>query len=503
MKLPFLFFSLIAYGCTVGPNYKPPKDEISDQWTGEVKDTLTTQDPLIDWWNVFNDPLLSKYIEMGSRHNFNILAAEANILYARALRQVAASAFFPQIGADLNATKTYFSKNGPIFAIGPSIGTAPGTVSPSTGLPFVLQIPQKQNLYNALFDATWEIDLFGKTRRTVEAAKANIGSAIEQRNDTLLTVLAEIARNYMEVRSNQKNALFIEENIKVLEQNAEVIRASFTNGYVDKLNLETIEAELANARSALPNVLAQMYQNIYAISLLTGQVPETLVDELLAARSMPQLPKDVAIGVRSDLLRRRPDVRYAERQLAAATANVGVAVASFFPVFTLLGDAGLQSLLFKKLFWASSNTWAYAGDMTMPVFQGGKLVGNLRASKATASIAAYSYQQVVLNALENAESAIVSYSEDLKTTQHLQQAADRTAVLLELTKDQFEKGLVPIINLLDAHRTYIAAEQSLLTSQTAALVDLVALYKSLGGGWQPVPEENAEPLIVQETTEID
>ena len=213
--IPFFFIA----GCMVGPNYKTPKDDVADTWASpESSEVAMEEEPLVEWWEIFDDPLLSKYIAMAAEYNNDVLTATETILQARALRQIAASSFFPQIGADVNATRTYFSKNGPLFAIGPSTGSVPGTVSGATGLPFTVQVPQTQNLYNALFDASWEIDLFGKTRRSVEAADAVIGRTIEARNDTLLSVMAEIARNYIELRGFQKKGELIRENIALLEK---------------------------------------------------------------------------------------------------------------------------------------------------------------------------------------------------------------------------------------------------------------------------------------------
>ena len=235
------------------------------------------------------------------------------------------SSLFPQINADFNATKTYFSKNGPIFAA----STFTQGTNPTTGLPFEVEVPQIQPLYNALFDASWEIDLFGKTRRNVEAAEAKIGSAIELRNDVLVSLLAEVAKNYIEIRSNQRQAELVERNIHLLEKQSEITRKSFQKGLDNQLDYENIEAQLASARSTLPNLIAQVYQGIYVISVLTGNMPEELLDELLPIKPLPKLPEEIAIGIRSDLLRRRPDVRLAERVLAASTATVGVAVAWF------------------------------------------------------------------------------------------------------------------------------------------------------------------------------
>jgi len=475
----------------VGPNYKPPENNVSQEWKGlpSSKDVSYSEEkPLTDWWKVFEDPLLDKYIEMAAFHNKNILTAEANILQARALKQVAASSLFPQVTADLNATKTYFSKNGPVFAIGTAAGNPADTTSSVTGLPFTVQRPQIQNLYNALFDASWEIDLFGKTRRSVEAAQANMESAIEQRNDVLISVLAEIARNYMEIRSNQRRSVLIEDNIKLLEQNVEIVCASVEKGLVSHLDQENIEAQLASARSELPDIYAQIYRGIYTISILTGNLPETLVDEFFPHQPMPRLPRSIAVGVRSDVLRRRPDVRQAERQLAAATANVGVAVASFFPTVTLLADGGFQSLKIKNLFEMGSKTWAVGGDINVPIFQGGQLVGNLHASRAVASAATFTYQQTVLTALQDAESALVLYSQDVARSKELEKTVEKNQSLVFLTHERYDKGLVGLLDFLSSKRQLITAELNLLTSHTTALIDLISLYKALGGGWEP--EEN-------------
>jgi NodT family efflux transporter outer membrane factor (OMF) lipoprotein len=390
------------------------------------------------------------------------------------------------IGADVNATKTYFSKQGPLFASEPSVGSLPGTISPSTGLPLIPQFPQIQSLYNALFDATWEIDIFGKTRRTVEAADAVIGVSIEQRSDVLISVMAEIARNYMELRSSQQKSKLIEENICILEKKALLVHKQLDAGYVSRLDDENIRAILASERALLPDIEAEIYRNIYTLSVLIGAVPEQLVEELKAPQPLPKAPDTVAVGLRSDLLRRRPDIRRVERALAAATANVGVAVAKFFPTITLLGDGGLQSLMLKNLFNWGSKTWALGGDITMPIFEGGRLMGNLKAARAETAGIAHRYQQTVLNALEEAESAIVSFTQDLKTCKERREATDRYQDLVGLSEQRNVKGLVSVIDVLDSQRQLNESQQDVLTSDTAKLLDLVVLYKSLGGGWENV-----------------
>ncbi len=485
----YILFLLLLGGCLIGPKHVPPEVQVSEEWV----DTASKDEPVVDWWNLFEEPLLTQYIAKAAIHNRDVLAAEANVLQAIALRQVAASSLYPQISADFNAAKTYFSKNGPIFAIGPAVGSLPGTVSTVTGLPFAVQIPQIQNLFNFLFDATWELDIFGKTQRSVEAAGAAIGTAIEQRNDILLTAMAEIARNYILLRANQKLAQLVEENVELLEKTASILRESFKDGYINRLDYENIQAQLSSAKAQLPPLVAEAYKNIYAISVLTGEPPETLLPELLPPQPLPKLPHEVAIGLRSEILRRRPDVRAAERQLASATANVGVAMASFFPTISLFGDGGLQSLNFGNLFDWKSRTFAYGGDLMTPLFQGGLLFGNLHASQAARTFAAENYMRVVLKALQEAEQFLTTYNQDIKRVGNLYETLQKYEILVMLTYERYEKGLVNQVQYLDMLRQYLSAEQSFINGETATLSDLISLYKALGGGWESSQECQKEP----------
>lgn len=473
---------IFLVGCAVGPNYKQPENNVSDTWATQSE--LSSETPLVEWWTVFNDELLNKYITRAAEYNNDVLTAESTILQARAVRQMAASSFYPHLGADVNATKTYFSKNGPIFASSPSEGVLPGTVSPLTGLTSFPQTPQIQNLFNALLDVSWEIDLFGKTRRTVEATSALIGRSIEQRNDTLISVMAEIARNYMELRSLQKRSQLVQENIHLLEQKELIVEKQLQAGYVSRLNYEYILAQLATERALLPDITAQIYRSIYALSVLTGDVPETLTEELLIPKDLPTVPDVIAVGLRSDLLRRRPDVRRAERELAAATATIGIAVASFFPTIKLLGDGGFQSLMVKNLFSAGSKTWALGGDLMMPLFEGGRLMGQLKAARAETAASAHKYQQTVLTALEETESSLMSFTQDLKTTHERADSTDKYRNLVHLSHERESKGLISLIDTLDTERELNSSEQALLDSNTTTLLDLVTLYKALGGGWE-------------------
>lgn len=478
-------FWLIPFlcGCMVGPDYRVPRPCVSAEWESLEKGT-TYEEPVTNWWTLFNDPLLDSYIEMAKWYNKDIQIAEASILQARANRQVAASALYPQVIADLNATKTYFSKNGPIFAIGPAAGNPADTPSATTGLPGTVQAPQTQTLFNALMDVSWEIDLFGKNSRGVEAASAVIGRSIEDRNDILLSILAEVAKSYIEVRGMQERVILLDDNIALLEENQKIVETNYQRGLINKLDLDRSEADLTALRASINTAIAEIYKGIYSLSLLTGNLPEALVDEMLPRKLLPNPPKDIAVGLRSDLLRRRPDVRRAERNLAVATANVGVAVASFFPTFTLLGDAGFQSLKLKNLFDSKSTTWAYSGDISIPIFQGGSLIGNLRATEAEQIKAALYYQKSVLTAVSEAETYLKQYEEENKRTKDLLSTKEKYQSLNKLTEEQFQKGLVSKLDFIRSKIQLIQSDEELLQNETSSLLTLVLLYKALGGGWQ-------------------
>jgi len=484
----FSLLLLFLGGCAVGPNYRTPETAVPDNW--QSTPDVTEEMPPTAWWDSFHDDLLTKYIELATEYNFDLQTAESNILRAKALRKIAASQLFPQLAFDLNGTKTYFSKNGPVFAIGQSTGNQQDTTSGITGLPFSVQIPQIQNLFNALFDASWEIDLFGKTRRTIEAIQAQYESIIEHRNDVLLSVQAEVARAYIDLRKAQERARLLELNASFFEEQAAIERKRLEVGYADQFAMEEIEAQLALSQAPLPDTYAEIYRAIYTLSNLIGRLPETLVDELLPLRPLPDRPTKVAVGVRSDLLRRRPDIRFAERRLAEATAGVGVAVASFFPTISLLATGGFQSLVLPELFEWGSKTWAYGADVNMPIFQGGRLVGSLQFSRAEQAMQAVNYQQAIVNAIREAETNLKQYQEAVATTKENDKRVLHTTYVVTIGRERHIKGLVNKIDLLDNEKELASAELSQLDSRAAELTALVALYKSLGGNW----DDNRDPV---------
>jgi NodT family efflux transporter outer membrane factor (OMF) lipoprotein len=388
---------------------------------------------------------------------------------------VAASPLFPQIAADWDAFRVILSKNGPVGAL---------VAARSSASPAAPKIPLMLNIFNNFVDAYWEIDLFGKTQRSIEASQAQFEGAIEQKNALMVSIFGEIARNYLELRSAQQQKFLLEQNVELLQASTQLIQKRYVSGYSNLLDLEQIQVQLDQALSALPTVGTTIYRSIYALSVLTGSLPETLLEELLPCYPLPALPACLSTGLRSDLLRRRPDVRAAERELAQATATIGVAVASFFPSFTLAGLAGLESLKLGTLYSAGSKMGVYGADISLPIFQGGKLVGNLKLAEAQQAAAAFAYQQAMLTALQEAESSLAAYGEDLKTVDEFRNAVTGNQKLLGLVSRRYAKGLVGRLDELNSALILNNAQLSLLQAETAALLDLVSLYKALGGGWE-------------------
>ncbi len=477
------FFSIasllwLCHSCVVGPNYRAPKLMVDPDWNTASCDSAVeqTEEPLIDWWRGFNDPILQQLVEQAAQCNHDLTAAEWRIVSSRAARRAIAAAYFPQISGDINASRSAFSKNGPIAEFQP-------TINPSAASP-IIQRPLFQNLFNINFDASWELDLFGNIYRNVEAAEAKVRSTMESRNDVMLTLLAEVARTYGELRGTQKQLELQREDVVLTEQLQRLRKERFQQGLDTGIDFEMIEANLATAQSRIPELEAQVEIAIYTLSVLVGEPPEALKALLDSIYALPSIPREIVIGLRSDLLRRRPDVRKAEEDLHFATAEIGIAISNFFPSFGLFGFFGLQSLMMSNLFEWQSNTWSYGGDLLFPVFQGGQLSANLRMKKADAQVAFQNYQQIVLRALQDAESSLVSFTKQGETTADLEKKVARIQTSLDLILQQWEGGLVNALESLNAKREWILSEQELNHAQTAQFVDLVALYKALGGGWQ-------------------
>lgn len=467
---------LMIAGCTVGPEYAPPQTEMPDQWgelSGEVDAQATTDMDhtptnesvsLAEWWLAFDDPMLNSLVERAVHANLDLRAATARVRESRAQRGVVAADLYPAVDATASYSRSRNSDD--------SFPTSPGA---SAG--------EEADLYRAGFDATWEIDIFGGVRRSVEAADADIAVSIEDYRDVLVTLLAEIARNYVELRGSQQRIEIARANLESQRETLEITRARLEAGLISDFDVARAEAQVQLTESQIPSLQNAARQSIHALSVLLAMEPTALVDELSTNRAIPTGPPRVPVGLPSDLLRRRPDVRRAERQLAAATARIGVATADLFPRFSLTGSIGLESSHMSSLGNFSSRFWSIGPSVRWPILDFGRLRSNVDVQNAREQQAFAAYQQIVLNSLREVEDALVTLSTEQAREQRLASAVQSNQRAVELARQLYQHGLSDFISVLQAERDLYESEDALVQSRRTVTTSLVSLYKALGGGW--------------------
>jgi outer membrane protein, multidrug efflux system len=476
MALTVLFFLFSLTGCMVGPNFQRPQEQVPAQWSGPLPPPpprpLTREEKeLASWWTVFDDRILTSLIDRALRSNLDLKLAEARIRQARAARGIAASG----LGPTLDATGSY-SRN---QLSGSSSGV--DSSGPVT------------NQYQAGFDASWELDFFGGIRRGVEAADADIQAAVENRRDVLVTLTAEVALNYINLRTFQRRIAIARQNLEAQEHSADLTRQRFQFGFVSGLDVANADAQVATTASVIPLLEAQARQSIYNLGVLLGQEPAALLQELSPELSIPVAPPSAPVGVPSDLLRRRPDIRRAEAEIHSATAQIGVATADLFPKFFLLGSGGYQATTFSSWFEPASLFWSLGPSVSWPVFDTGRIRSNIEEQKALAEQSVIVYRQTVLAALQETENALIASVKEQEHRKALVDAVAANRKAVELATKLYAEGQTDFLNVLDAQRSLYATEDSLVQSNGTVSTNLVALYKALGGGWEEREEAGKSP----------
>jgi NodT family efflux transporter outer membrane factor (OMF) lipoprotein len=453
-------------GCTaVGPNYHPPKLALPANWTEiDAHATSNATIQLTQWWTSFNDPTLNSLVERGVNSNLNLQLAAARLREARALRAGALWDLAPTIDPSASYLDQQRSRNALTF-------TTSNLVLHST-------------LYDAHFDASWEIDVFGGQRRALEAANAAYQAVFEEQRSVLVSLLSEIARNYVELRGFQRRLEIAHHSIEIQRDAAEITQLRFDAGIASELDVAQAKALLATTESQVPTIEAGLRQAMLALAVLLGQPPGALVTELSAEGPIPATPPEVPVGLPSDLLRRRPDIRAAERQVAAATARIGVETAELFPKFSLVGTGGLQSLSVSDWFTTGSRYWSAGPTVKWRILEFGRVWSNIRAANAREQQALIAYQQTVLNALQDVESSLVAYSKEQVRYRTLREAVTANRQAVDLAKELYQSGLTDFLNVVDAERSLYSAEDAFVQSERTVTVNLVTLYKALGGGWE-------------------
>jgi multidrug efflux system outer membrane protein len=464
---------LLVGGCAVGPNYHKPDFPAPADWKeAQQKGVDARSAELARWWSTFNDPLLNSLVERAVRSNLDLRLAEARIREARASRVVTASGAWPTLNVSGSYTRNRASQNG--VAV-PGEGTV---IVPSGGANL------DQNFYQSGFDANWEIDVFGRVRRSVEAADATVEATVEDRRDVLVTLLGEVARNYIDLRGFQRQLAVARDNLKTQQDTLELTQVRFQAGLASDLDVAQQEAQLNTTASQIPTLESSLKQAAYALDVLLALQPGALWGEVVKETEIPTLPPEVLVGLPSDLLRRRPDIRRAERQLAAATAQVGAAMADLFPRFSLTGIAGLQSVSASDWLSRGSRFWSIGPTISWPVFDAGRIRATIEIRNAQQEQALTQYEKSILSAFQDVETALVNYANEQVRYRSLTDAVVANRRAVTMANELYIRGLNDFLNVLDTQRSLYVTESALTQSQATMATNLVALYKALGGGWE-------------------
>ncbi len=473
-------FALALAGCiTVGPDYEVPETTVPDAWhTAATAGLAEGEANLQTWWTMFDDDKLSELIVRAQNSNLGLETALWRVEEARALRGVTAGVRLPQVALDGASTRQQPSDNGL-------------TPPPEGGF-------ESTTLHDYAVGASWEIDLFGRIRRSVEAADATVDARTEAYRDVLVTVLSEVALDYVDMRSTQERLRLARANVSAQEDTLKLTQDRFEAGLVSALDVAQAQSILANTRSLIPTLEAILERTLNRMAVLLGETPGALHAELAEPAPVPVEPQGVTVGLPADLLRQRPDVRRAERELAAQTALIGVATAELYPSFSLSGFLGVQAQSFSDLPSSSSVTWGVGLPIHWNLFSGGRIRSQIRVEETRTEQALLAYEQAVLGALEEVENAMVAYEQENLRREHLREAVDATERSLDLVLTQYRAGIADFQNVLDTQRSLLLRQDELAVSEGRVVGILVLLYRSLGGGWDP---EAPPPSVTSSTTD--
>jgi outer membrane protein, multidrug efflux system len=465
--------------CKVGPNFAPPNEPTAKQYAESAPAASAAAPPDTVWWNQFHDAQLDRLEDQAAAGNLGLKVAYLRILEARVQVQAARAQGLPS----LKGTASYTREQLGLAGIVKSKGQALNSASPAVQ-DLISSLEQPINLYQLGFDASWEVDLFGRVRRSVEAADAQSKQAVESKNDLLVSLEAEIAQTYFQLRTGQ---ILRQMTLGLIADQRQVVELSSSRqqyGLGSEADVQTAGAQLASLEAQLPQYEESIASSRHALAVLCGQTPESFDDALGAASELPALPQMVAVGIPSTLARRRPDIRSAEQALHAATAQVGVSVASLFPQLSLTGSMGLRNTDTRYLFDWASKFYSAGPSISVPIFNGGALLASVRLSRAEAAAAALSYRSTVLNALQEVEDGLSNLREDAERSASLNTtvAADQRALDIDL--DAYRHGLVTYVTVLTVQLQTVQARQQLAQALLTQIIDLIKLYKALGGGWQ-------------------
>jgi len=450
-------------GCAVGPNYHRPDTPVDTHFANAGELGFTETDAVEHYWTGFGDPMMTGLINDALAHNTDLSAAEANLRAARAARRLAGFDQYPTVTLAASYTHNLDSQE---------------------QLPGIDMHDREFDAAQAGFDGLWELDLFGRVRRNVEAARGDLGAAAATLQDARVSIIAEVARDYFILRGLQDQLALTQRNAENQFSTLKLTRNRLEAGRGNELDTSRAEAQWQTTLSTIPTLEASIATTCYRLSVLTGRQPTALSASLASLAPMPALPPLNAIGTPEQLLRRRPDVRVAERRLAAATARVGVAVGDLFPKVTLVGEVGYFAPTFGEFGQSAARSYSVGPSISWAAFDLGRVQARINASKAETDAALAAYEGAVLGALEDTEGALIGYGRSQVRREALRVAAAASDKASDLARKRFEGGLIDFLEVLDAERTALSAELLLSQSRTDAATSLVAVYKALGAGWR-------------------
>lgn len=490
MKVILVFLALLlTTGCKVGPNYHPPVTLMPPSYSEDQtnRSFFVTDEDLTRWWTIFNDPYLNSLLEETIRGNFDYRIALEHILQARAQYHIQLAQIFPELDFDFQASR---------FRTSRSFASAASTAATTTATTAAATVSPIQNFFQTGLDAIWQIDLFGKLRRSADAAYDIVQATDDEARAVKIVVLSEVANTYTAICAFQTKVDIAYQIVELDEQLLELSKIRFQAGLANEQEFQGAAAALEADRANLLIIQTGLKLNIYALATLVGRQPESFIEDFQSKRPIPYALERVPAGLPSDLLRRRPDIRSAERNLAAATEEIGVAVADLFPQVSLTGSSssfasnplqganiGYTSDTASKLFNSGSRIWGIGSLVTFPVFDFGKRMAAVDVQKSLQQQAYLSYQKTVIGALEEVEQALASYFNNEKRVYDLTKEAETFHRILDLVSDEFTAGLVDFTEVIQAEERWLASINSLADSQQSLASDLIAVYKAMGGDW--------------------
>jgi NodT family efflux transporter outer membrane factor (OMF) lipoprotein len=470
-----VFHAVVAaalVGCvTVGPDYVAPDPAAPSMWQAEpaagMSATAEEPDELAHWWATLDDPVLTRLVDQAVAGNLDLKQARARLREARARRSQVRADRFPGVDANASVNRVQSSEE-----------TGPGVTT---------------TLYSAGFDASWELDVFGGTRRAVEAATASEQASEEDLRDVLVSLLSEVALNYVELRTGQTGLAIAEQNRDAQQETYDIVRWRFEAGLGTELDVEQARYNLEQTKAQIPRLQAAISEAQNRLAVLLGRMPGALNSELAPPMPIPVASPSVAVGVPADMLRRRPDVRRAERRLAAQTAQIGVATAARYPRFSLLGTIGLESLSSANLFTAGARTSSLGASALWTMFDFGRLREEVNVQSALQEQALLAYESTVRTAVEDTENALVGFAKEQTRRSHLKAATEAAERAATLARERYESGLLDFQTVLDAQRSLLTLQDQLAISDGLVTSNLIQLYKALGGGWTSFVPSAGEP----------